>query len=598
MRGARAETRAAVRPFLTALLGLVLLTVLSCGDDPAEPADDQLQPPSVEVLNAFQTSPSPATVHVAVRVTAGSRPLDPQGMWTVADGPQGTFPVPGEGVVEFDVQGLTPGEYDLTVQVRDQDGAPATGGTDFEVVLTLRSLDMDVGWISRSSPRIPFRKHYAQSTPDEGWPAPGQDVIWSARVINWTDAALNGVDYEWLLDGREVADGFVNLPAEGTLDVDLTLPWADRRQELTFRLDTEDAYDEVEEANNEVTIHTDALAVGFRIERGIYERFRRNQREFGRGTNSFEDWARYKIRSWNEIFARSVDPELAPDGVLDRLRLDYVEVWEDGTVWSSGWWWGDPEVDMRYAFPTDDMDSPYQFLRPGSPRQSFDPENLIPTNSYLHEMLHQRYLMDIYALELRHDGDRRRILVTEGDEPVAGSEHMPFINALGTVYRYGDRGVMGGGEYSRLTLHSTVAMNLVAGRRAHWDPDNTTGSTYLLDIPEENRLVVTDEAGTPLSGAGVRVYQDTAFNYYGEHYDDEPDLVLTADQAGSVLLGAQPFGSVLYERPPKPVVAIVRVEHQGLVGYGFLPIADFNLEYWRGRETVGEYELAVTLREP
>jgi hypothetical protein len=41
--------------------------------------------------------------------------------------------------------------------------------------------------------------------------------------------------------------------------------------------------------------------------------------------------------------------------------------------------------------------------------------------------------------------------------------------------------------------------------------------------------------------------------------------------------------------------AILRVEHDGRVGYGFIESSDFNLEYWRGHRDQGRYELRVQL---
>jgi len=119
-------------------------------------------------------------------------------------------------------------------------------------------------------------------------------------------------------------------------------------------------------------------------------------------------------------------------------------------------------------------------------------------------------------------------------------------------------------------------------------------------MPSENRLRVTDKEGTPLAGASVGVYrsgppphgQPPESNYY---WSNTPDLVFTAADDGTVLLGHNPFN--LHPEDPGfqgPMTLIVRVEHEGRVGYGFLPVTDFNLEKWRGHD-VGEYTLAVEL---
>src|SRR6185436_7163586 len=112
----------------------------------------------------------------------------------------------------------------------------------------------------------------------EGWPAPGQTVTWQAHVVSWTDRALMGVDYRWILDGAEVARGRVDVPAGATVLVDYSWRWTFERHELRFEIDPDDAVAEDEEGNNGLTVFTDALSVGFYVERGFYDHFRANQR--------------------------------------------------------------------------------------------------------------------------------------------------------------------------------------------------------------------------------------------------------------------------------------------------------------------------------
>ena len=43
------------------------------------------------------------------------------------------------------------------------------------------------------------------------------------------------------------------------------------------------------------------------------------------------------------------------------------------------------------------------------------------------------------------------------------------------------------------------------------------------------------------------------------------------------------------------MVALVRVEHDGKVGYAFLEAGWFNLAYWQGHTEQGEYEIEFNL---
>ncbi len=84
---------------------------------------------------------------------------------------------------------------------------------------------------------------------------------------------------------------------------------------------------------------------------------------------------------------------------------------------------------------------------------------------------------------------------------------------------------------------------------------------------------------------------------YAKHYDDRPDIEVTADGEGRARLGPNPFSAdgrfVHSDVGYSNLTVIVRVEHDGKVGFGFLEAADFNFEYWRGHTDLGHYEFRV-----
>ncbi|MEJ2186059.1 MAG: hypothetical protein P8Z36_08995, partial [Gemmatimonadota bacterium] len=162
-------------------------------------------------------------------------------------------------------------------------------------------------------------------------------------------------------------------------------------------------------------------------------------------------------------------------------------------------------------------------------------------------------------------------------------------------------------QWDFLDRHSAGALNRIAHHRAiagSWnDPENT--GEYLNDLPAQNRLLVTDFYGRPLPGASVDVYRsergavvDSLEGYYKKYYDNTPDMVLTADSTGHVLLGRDPFGGIHQDMDFTNGTLIIRVEHEGAVGYGFLDVTGFNEAYWRGETELADDTLRVTLHGP
>jgi hypothetical protein len=451
----------------------------------------------------------------------------------------------------------------------------------------------------------------------EGWPIPGSTVTWRAHLRNWTSTRLGGVDYAWSLDGRVAASGTVDIPASGEASVDFPWAWERQRHELLFEVDAAHRHTLPAGRLHRLLIDTDALAVGFYVERSLSEYFRARQPELRLGRSSFEDWAHEQIRFYNEILAAARYPE-TPQGVLDRLRLDRVTVVADGSLpldplgYSVGG--GDNPAEARSNVPDRTVDMQWGFpsrLLDGVAYRdttSLDPHNgFYYSGSVQHELGHARYLMDIYSFNVFHGGYGSRVEIREGGELVAGSARMrgrttptPEGDVL-LVHETPHQGMMNS-DWSYLDRPSAVAWNLIAGRRAiagnYNEPENI--AVFLNDLPRENRLTLLDSQGRPLGGARLRVYRgvrgDTSAYSYAKLFDDRPDLELRADGQGRVLLGQNPFADVpLDTQEYSNAVAILRVEHEGGIGYHFLEAVEFNLEYWRGHADLGEYELRLEL---
>lgn len=470
-----------------------------------------------------------------------------------------------------------------------------------------RPADLTIGSIQRL-PTLDYVFGSADPT-SEGWPAPGRTVTWRAHLRNWADFPLPAVDYSWILDGMVVESGTRDLAAgeEGT--VDFRWAWDPRRHELELLVDRDHRFTVPRGPMNRLLVHTDALSVAFYVEEAVERHFRAHQYQLGIGSSSFEDWAQRQIRFYNDLLEKAVYPE-TPQGVRDRLRLDKITRVSDGAL---------PLVPVDTVGPTDQRT--FAAFRPNAADRTVDLQWGFPSSvvgdyqnhtslstinqSYYsgyvqHEMGHVRSLIDTHFLNVFHGPQGGRIDILEGGVPVAGTRYMPGTPIEGSsgsrlrVHRANHRGLMDS-DWTFMDRYAAGAWNRISGRRAtrgnFFTPENL--GDYLEDLPAQNRLTLRDGAGTALAGALVRIFQTGGS---GRIFDNVPDLERIADDQGQVLLGRNPFsptgriGDVFANG-----VAIVRVEHRGHVGYGFLEVADFNLAYWAGHVDFADHELRVAL---
>ena len=463
--------------------------------------------------------------------------------------------------------------------------------------------DLTVGWISRS-PEIDYVWGSTNPTA-EGWPAAGQQVNWQAHVKNWSEFDRTGVSYKWYLDGAEVSSNIVDLPAHSTATIEYPWTWTFDRHELEFVIDPDNAVQEAEEGNNRLLIYTDAISAGFYVEQSVYDYFHIYQHELGVHSNSWEDWAQRQVARWNEMFANAVYPE-TPNGVLDRFRLDKITVVPNcalplvpGGIPTNSPNLDDRTVDLQWGFPATLLDGDfYEDHTTVADHNAFYYEG-----SLIHELGHARYLIDTYGFNVHDDGTGNTVAITENGKLIVGTDYMPFI-AWDALHYTPEDGLMSG-SHTWVDRYSAMALNLITGHRATYgnynSPENI-GVFLNRDLPDENRLTIKDSTGNVLANAGINIYRATEQPgvWYGKHYDDTPDLELTTNAGGQVLLGRAPFdgdGTIDHGFALANGTIIIRVEHEQRVCYAFLEATQFNIEYWRGHTSVGDYEVRVRLIE-
>jgi hypothetical protein len=478
--------------------------------------------------------------------------------------------------------------------------------------------DLTVSYVER----LPKTDYVVDATDPatQGWPEPGSPVTWRAHLRNWTTHSLDGVDYSWTLDGAAAGSGTLTLPGGSDTTLDLPWTWDRSRHRLELTLDASNRFTVPGGRRNHLVVYTDALAVGLYVEHSVYDYFRQFQHELRIGNSCFEDWAHLQIELWNQMLESATWPD-TPQGVLDRVRLDAVHVVPDGALpldplaFALGGAFAAPQarpdvadrtIDMQWGFPITVLDSDvYQ------DHSSLQTNNQFYYSGFVqHEMGHARYLVDVYAWDVYDGTAGSRIEITEGGEHVAGSRYMPgssvVFNGVEGIraHRTAHQGLMTS-EWRYLDDYSAAALNLIAGHRAldgnYNEPANL--GQFLNDLPRQNSLFLRDADGAALANAQVQVFQaapgdQSGQSVYTKLYDATPDLDLRADGDGVVQLGENPFSSdgpvELHDLFANGTI-VLRVEHEGRVGYGFLESSDFNLEYWRGHRDLGQHTLTVTL---
>lgn len=481
-----------------------------------------------------------------------------------------------------------PGEFTGTASLADM-SLSVTIPVKGEVIRN-KDFDLDAMYIERL-PRI----NYDDNKSTGGWPKPGQRVQWVAHLHNWGARDINSVAYAWVLDGKKVAEGKIrDWKAEADTTVSYPWKWEQSRHTLAFILDSDSRYlEEASRGNNQVTIDTDALAVGYWVEDGLSRYMHEHQRELGDGANSFEDWGQRQMTIWNQMFANAKFGT-SPAGIVDRVRLDKVVHVPTGALPLNG---GlptnnpdvtDKTVDMMWGMVTKNL-GPGDFweVKHGGP---FDSEY-----GLIHELNHARYLVDSYGFDV-HKPALDGVKLADGT-PIAGSAAMPVT---GTVVRYDKyRGMMGGPHH--FSEYEAYAWNRIAGQRARKGNQNgpdDIGAYLNEDLPATNVVRFVDKAGKPITGANVEVHQarGAKTQWYGKTYIQQPDMTFTTDKNGEVTLPRCPFGDkIIHTYGLANSVLLYVVNSKGTVRTAFHEVSDFNLEYWRGHKDKGEYEITLDM---
>ena len=146
--------------------------------------------------------------------------------------------------------------------------------------------------------------------------------------------------------------------------------------------------------------------------------------------------------------------------------------------------------------------------------------------------------------------------------------------------------------HAHLTEHSADGLNWWAGRRTPLSLDQwgnlidqwsngRTPTMYVRQVPERTEVRLLDQNGAPVPGAAVDVYLDYGEGFYVETFNAAPDRTLTADGRGVVTLTRETLLGAPTPYGPKPQIVILGVRSGRGRGFGFIPMMDFNMLFFR-----------------
>jgi hypothetical protein len=326
---------------------------------------------------------------------------------------------------------------------------------------------------------------------------------------------------------------------------------------------TEPVGPEIATSNDRLSITTSALSLGFWVEQGAYDFFRDHQwaycRNIGCGDpDSLEDWLQRQVRAWNEVLSTPTNPDVAPAGIADRVRLDRVIVVPDGALPLHGALatnspdTSDHSVDLEWGMPARAV-AGYRLDRDG-------PFNL--EWSLIHELGHARSLIDLYRFDVPVTAENR-IDVTAADGRPAFDSANPFdqtrplkafpgIRQQVLLYKNQEGDLMSCDCNHFYSVYDTLVLNRIRNRRARCgnaNPPCNMGD-WLADIPPDNRLRIMDGEGANVpDGTPVTLFFDTGETYNGHGFDNAHSRHLSTVN-GLVALGRNPLTS------SEPVAAI------------------------------------------
>jgi photosystem II stability/assembly factor-like uncharacterized protein len=438
--------------------------------------------------------------------------------------------------------------------------------------------DLDVAYISRTPRYDRYNVSYqygvdpndywtgtpyltASEQTKQRWPNAGQSVTFTAVIKNPGNAATGAFAYKWYLDGVEVKNGaLTSIAAGGQTSTTYNWTWDSEQNThmIKFVADPSNSIAEDIETNNSREDPTNALTFRFHVWQSLYNWFRTNARTYAPQIASWDDWGQQQVYHMNRMFAEAVHPQ-APNGMVERVRLDDILIEPDGTPDPGGTHAPeDIQWDGRWGFANGYLGPPNFYEQNPWVLQNYE-------GSLIHELSHQIGMIDMYCLNIEN-----------------GANHI-----VATINHPNTReGGMMTGSYNRYSDHEAYSLNSGLHKRRGFFGE------YLYDLPLTCKIRVLDAYYRPLPGATLTFYQDK-----DRLFDPPAKFVLTSDSQGYATLPNRTCygsfttatGHTLHDNPwglinvvGTNAVFFVKIEAASQVDYQYMEILPFNIAYWSG----------------
>ncbi|HIG98000.1 TPA: hypothetical protein HA231_01070 [Candidatus Woesearchaeota archaeon] len=432
------------------------------------------------------------------------------------------------------------------------------------------------------------------------WPKEGETVTFTAYIKNHGKGPSGIFSFRWLIDGVEVSSGTQESlsPGQATKQT-IKWTWPAHLSDHTVRfvVDPENMIQEPSENNNMLEDFTNALSFRIHVAKSVYDKF--NAYQNMAESYSFEDWIQSQARTMNEKFVDSIYPAVAPNGILERIRIDEIVVENDNELFFDSGEHAPPDFyqDSRWGFSVKEWMNDASKIERMSKGIDW---------ALIHEWGHQLGLIDEYSLDVA----KNNVLVTDGNNQlVSGTSLLPDASWCTPrpdcpvhYFKFAGNAMMHGPGNVLFSEHSAAALNLHLHKRRGYFGD------YLFDVPSSNSLKIVGTDGTQVEGVSVTVYQrredgtipDSAVffgltNKAGIFDLPNVDGVWSSgdDTATGHRLRPNPFGKIAVTGSTGTF--LIKLS-KGSEEYKWLEITDFNLAYWKGEKEQGMFEVKTRLQ--
>jgi len=358
--------------------------------------------------------------------------------------------------------------------------------------------DLNVQFIGRT-PR--YRWDQAKK-----WPNVGETVTFEGHIANRGSIANGSFGYAWFVDGIQQASGtHLGLAAGQEATLAYTWAWQTGPHTVKLVLDPAGTIGEVSEQNNSVEDRTNGLALGIWVEQSFYDFFNQNVWQAGWGGNSFDDWMQRHVKIWNDMLAAAQYPIIAPNGILDRIRLDkVVRVPNGGVNCQTNIPVLDYETDLIWGFPSEMVGVPSpancSWFTPGyrDNQATWDRDM-----GLLHEISHARYLIDLYGFNINSHEQQLATSVNASAKTLTLDYAPDVIEFQPPTYF-----IVGGEIIYCIGRSSNTFTNCTRGVQGTLARSHTSGATVFAD-----QMRIQDGEGNALAGSSALPTIGGAFHW-------------------------------------------------------------------------------------